>query len=483
MATIKKHVSKSGQVTYYIRGYDGYDVHGKQIEKCTSWKPNPGMSEKQIQKELERQKVLFDEKIKHRQVFDGSMKFHEYAALWMENNKPPQLAPKTYERYKALLKNINLAIGNIRLDKLQSQHLQQFYSNLKESGINSRGNYAVGKNLLEVMKKKGLNRQELAEKCGVSTATISSAYLHECKISIPKAQSISDALGIPIGKLFELHTSDKGLSGKTILHHHRLISSILTQATRDRLVPYNVADKDYMKAPKIERKEAAFLDDRQVWEVISLLMDEPIKWRTALLLLIYSGMRRGELMGLEWTDIDFQNNTIDIYRTSQYVLGMGVITKDTKNASSQRVIRLPDKAFELLYEYRQWWEEQRSTLQGIWQERIEITYTDGKTEWVKNDRLFIQEDGSPMNPDSLTDWTSKFVKRHGLPPFSPHSLRHTNASLLIANGVNISTVSKRLGHSNISTTAKIYTHAIQSADEKAASVLEGQLNPLKKDSE
>ena len=246
-------------------------------------------------------------------------------------------------------------------------------------------------------------------------------------------------------------------------------------------MPYNIADKDYLKAPKVERKEAAFLDDRQVWEVISLLMEEPIKWRTALLLLIYSGMRRGELMGLEWKDIDFVNGTMDIRRTSQYVHGMGIITKDTKNATSQRVIRLPEKAIDLLYEYKQWWEDQRELLQGYWQEQIQITYVDGKTEQVKNDRLFIQEDGSPMNPDSLTDWTDKFVKRHGLPKFSPHSLRHTNASLLIANGVNISTVSKRLGHSNISTTAKIYTHAIQSADEKAAVVLEGQLNPIKKE--
>ena len=175
MATIKKHTSKSGQVTYYIRGYDGYDVNGKQIERSTSWKPAMGMSEKQVQKELERQKVLFDEKIKRGQVYDSSMKFAEYAQLWMENNKPLQLAPKTYERYTALLKNINQAIGQIRLDKLQSHHLRQFYNNLKEAGINSRGNYAAGTLLNEVIKKKGLTQAKLAKMSGISSATISSA--------------------------------------------------------------------------------------------------------------------------------------------------------------------------------------------------------------------------------------------------------------------------------------------------------------------
>ena len=115
-----------------------------------------------------------------------------------------------------------------------------------------------------------------------------------------------------------------------------------------------------------------------------------------------------------------------------------------------------------------------------WQNMIEITLADGKTQTVINDRLFIKDDSTPMNPDSVTDWTSKFVKRNNLPHFTPHSLRHTHATLLIAEGVSIPTVSRRLGHSSISTTSKIYVHAIQSADEIASNVIEGKLNPRKK---
>ena len=85
-----------------------------------------------------------------------------------------------------------------------------------------------------------------------------------------------------------------------------------------------------------------------------------------------------------------------------------------------------------------------------------------------------------MKPDSLTGWTQKFIERHNLPYFSPHSLRHTHATLLIAEGVSIPTVSRRLGHSSIATTSKIYVHAIQSADEIASDIIDDKLNLGKK---
>ena len=102
MATVKKHISSKGKITYYLRAYNGYDINGKQIEHTMTWSPSENMSEKAIEKELERQKVLFDEKVKRGSIFDSSTKFEEYSLQWLENNKPPQLAPKTYERYRSL---------------------------------------------------------------------------------------------------------------------------------------------------------------------------------------------------------------------------------------------------------------------------------------------------------------------------------------------------------------------------------------------
>ena len=477
MATVKKHIAKNGSVTYYIRCYDGYDSKGKQIEHSTKWKPDSNMTPKQIEKELQRQVVLLEESIKKGTNFDSDTRFAEYAEKWLENNRPPVLAPKTYNRYVSLLKNINIAIGEIKLCKLQSHHLQEFYNNLRENGIRKTGSFATSDTLRDIMKMKNISRNKLADKSEVSRTTITSVCKPGGRISIESAEKIASALKMPVNKVFNINSDTGKLSSKTILHHHRLISTILAQATRDRLVPFNIADKNYMKAPKLERKEADFLDDEQVKIVLELLDNEPIKWKIALYLLIFSGMRRGELMGLEWNDIDFENHVIHIHNTSQYVQGMGIITKCPKNDTSHRTIKLSDMMFSLLEQYRDYWLKLRENLADKWQYFIEIKLADGSVKNIRNDRLFIKDDSTPMNPDSLTDWTKKFVKRNKLPHFSPHSLRHTHASLLIASGVNIPTVSRRLGHSSIATTTKVYIHAIQSAYEIASQVIDDKLNP------
>jgi integrase len=236
-----------------------------------------------------------------------------------------------------------------------------------------------------------------------------------------------------------------------------------------------------MKAPKLDHSEAVFLDDELARHVLELLDEEPIKWKTAMYLLIFSGIRRGELMGLEWKDIDYDNRVIHIRRTSQYVQHMGIITKSPKNETSYRTIKLSEIVFDLLREYHAYWNKLRNEMFDSWEHFITITLADGSTQTVINDRLFIKEDTTPMNPDSLTDWTSNFVKKNKLPHFTPHSLRHTHATLLIAEGVSIPTVSRRLGHSDITTTSKIYVHAIQSADEIASDVIDGKLNPVRND--
>ncbi len=475
MATVKKHISKNGQVTYYIRTYDGYSSNGKQIERSMTWKPPEGMSAKQIERELQRQIVKFEETVKIGAYYDTNIRFGDYGEAWLEINRPPQLAPKTYECYRGMFKDIKEALGDVKLAKLQSRHLQMFYSNLREDGVKRTGAYAVSDKIDNIRKEMQLSKEKFAALCGVSSTTISAVCNPDGHISVKSAEKIAKGLNTPVQQLFELHLNTGGLSDKTILHYHKLISTILAQATRDRLIPFNIADRNHMKAPKQERKEAAFLDEEQVKYVLELLENEPIKWKTIMYLLIYSGIRRGELLGLEWKDIDFENKVIYIRRTSQAVDSMGIITKSPKNDTSYRTIKLSDTMFEQLREYQQYWQKLRTDLDDYWQDNIQIILADGSTRTVPNDRLFTKVDSTPMNPYSVTDWVRKFVKRNNLPHFTPHSLRHTHATLLIAEGVSIPTVSRRLGHSSINTTSKIYIHAIQSADEIASNTLEDKL--------
>ena len=245
------------------------------------------------------------------------------------------------------------------------------------------------------------------------------------------------------------------LAPKTILEHHRLISKILNTAIKWQLLETNVA----MRAdpPKVPHKERAYLDDVQTKQMLSLLENEPMQYKTMISFLVYTGLRRGELCGLEWKDINFDNGMLRVVRSSQYIGNQTMQTKEPKTKSGIREFTLNPSACRLLRDYKEWQNEQKNKVGDKWNE---------------TDRLFTTWDGKPIHPDTITDWFSKFIKRSGLPYVTLHSLRHTNATLMIAVGTDVCTVSKRLGHADVSTTLNIYSHALKSKDTEAAEKLE-----------
>lgn len=191
--------------------------------------------------------------------------------------------------------------------------------------------------------------------------------------------------------------------------------------------------------------------------MLAALEKEPIKYRVIVHLAFASGMRRGELMALTWEDIDFKNNTLDVSKALQYVPKKGVTEGDPKTEESTRIVTLPQATIDLLKQYRVEQVKQRLKVGDLWR---------------GSDRIFTTWDGGGMFPDTPTAWFPKFLKRHGLPHLNFHGLRHLNATFLIAQGVNIKTVSSRLGHAEIKTTLDIYTAALRSADKDAADKLD-----------
>ena len=241
-----------------------------------------------------------------------------------------------------------------------------------------------------------------------------------------------------------LEQPDRLLSSNTVRSYHRIISSCLGKAVKWGYIPYNPAVN--AELPKMPKHEAAYLDEAEARELLTLLHNEPIKYRAMITFDLLSGLRRGELLGLRWRDVDFENQTITIVNTLNYAPGAGVYVDTPKNATSARPLKLSPTAFSMLLEYKRWQDDQRDAFTG--------------------------DDGAPVFPDSLTKWFSAFVKRSGLPDVHVHSLRHTYASLMIADGTPLVVISRRLGHAQVSTTANIYSHVIASADEKAAQISE-----------
>lgn len=178
-------------------------------------------------------------------------------------------------------------------------------------------------------------------------------------------------------------------------------------------------------------------------------------------LLVYTGLRRGELCGLEWQDIDLENKRIFIVRSSQHV-GGEFITKSPKSRSGVRDFASSDTACQILKTYRSWQREHKLAMGD---------------RWVETDnRLFTQWDGKPIHPDTVTGWFADFIRKTDLPYVTLHSLRHINATLMVASGADVRTVSKRLGHADTSITLNLYSHALKSKDNDAAEKLEDMLS-------
>ncbi len=171
-------------------------------------------------------------------------------------------------------------------------------------------------------------------------------------------------------------------------------------------------------------------------------------WKTLLLFAFTSGCRRGEIAGLCWEDLDFDNAEVRIVRTSQYIPKKGIIDKEPKTKSSIRVIDLPEITINALKEYKVWYLKRR--LQA------------GK-DWIDTDKVFTQWNGITIHPDSISDFFHKFVVKNNFEKgLTLHSLRHSYGSWLLASGSSIKTVSSLMGHANTSTTANIYIHQLRS---------------------
>ena len=239
------------------------------------------------------------------------------------------------------------------------------------------------------------------------------------------------------------------------LEHHRLISTIFSQAVKEQLVPTNTARR--ASPPKVPKHELDAFEADEVKEILSALQTESLKWQVITMLLIGTGARRGEIMGLRWNRVDFDNNRLYLCEHRVYTVKTGAISTTLKTDES-RYVTISPAITDLL---RRWKEEQTAFF-----DHLGIT---------PSGYVATADNGQPMHPDSPTDWLANFAKRHNLPPIHPHKFRHTQASLLIAEGVDILTVSKRLGHAKVSTTLDIYSHVLAKSDQQASNALDALL--------
>lgn len=458
MASIKQRKGKKN--IFDITVSHGYNSEGKKMRYYKTIILDENLTEKQQKKELDRQADKFEEEVKSGRHYDDQITFKALVELWKAEYASQQLQPKTLHRYEGLLKRVIPAIGHIKLCELQPMNLIKFYKMLQNS-VSEKAIYAAKPTLKVYLEEKGIDENKVAEISKLSPRTITQVINGK---NTNKAKEICSALNVPLKSYFIRVDSKKTLDNRTVLHHHRLISSILSCAVHWQIVESNCATR--IKPPKVEKSEPVHFDEDTVNIVLELLESEQIKYKAMIYVALFSGCRLGELSGLEWNNVDFNNNTIKIAQASQYLPEKGVFIKTTKNQSSQREVTMPAIAMKVLEQYKVWQNEQRLLLGDKWEDNKECE--DSEPRYF----VFTQWNGKPIFPNTPSNWFRMFRKKNNLPDVVFHGLRHSNASILISEHVDVQTVASRLGHAKATTTTTIYSHFLKKPDKEAANKLD-----------
>jgi len=246
-----------------------------------------------------------------------------------------------------------------------------------------------------------------------------------------------------------------GIAARTISHAHRLLGQALGDAVRHRKVILNVCREE--AAPKVDDAEMVIVHD------VPALLGTLGKDRLHVIarLALFTGMRRGEVLALRWANVDLDAKVVKVREALEKTKEYGIRFKAPKSKAGRRDISLPDAAIETLVDYRRAMLEQRMQL--------------GAGKLPDNALVFSDIDGGPLSPDAVSAAWSDYAKKIGMGDISFHALRHTHASQLIDAGVDIVTISKRLGHAKPDITLRVYAHLFRKDDSKAAAAINAAL--------
>lgn len=415
MASIRKRGN-----SYQIIVSNGRDQTGKQIIETTTFVPDPGKTMRQNQKVLDRFVIEFEDKVKGGRYLGGEkLTYAAYIKIWLKDYAYRQMEQTSVERCEiALSHHILPALGHLKLAKIRPLHIQKLYDDLIEKGYSRNGKH-----------------------CSYSNNTIKRTH-----------QVISSTLNTAVyWQLIESNPCSRVKPPKVEkavdVKHFTLEQA---QIFLDQM------EKPYLTAHGGRRKKdgsssVKLYDTKEI----------PEKYKVFFHMALFGGFRRGELLALTWDDIDFANNAVSVTKALVKTKKDGVTIKQPKTHSSIRIVTLPDDTMKRMMYYKM----QQDTL------RREMG-----PEGQDSNYLFVQSNGMPMDVATPNKVFQKIIRRYNetaaegekLPEITLHGLRHTSATLLISQNIDIKTVSGRLGHADTSTTMNIYAHALQKADEKAA---------------
>ena len=444
---------KDGSMSYLVRVYNGRTQDDKIITRCKTVTPPAGMGKKKAEKWVQEQAVLFEQQVTNGLVLDSDMLLDDLIDRWFEEYANKQLKAKTLYDYRRMRGRISAGLGHLKVSKIKPAHVMALYDNLEERGVRRDSTYTATKALLKLLPRG--TRGELAKQAGIGQDTMRMVYAGK-NVSRKMAEKVSAAVGLAFSKAFVEHTKkDRKLNNNSVIRYQAMLSSIFKKGVQWGLINENPCSR--AEHPKVEEIDIRVLTEEEIPTLLDVLSDAPPQYSVITQLALLLGARRGEICALRWSDIDFEKGTLSIKRTVQSIPGIGLVFNTPKTRRGKRCLRIGADCVELLQEYRRYQKAERFRIGSAWVRKV--TLENGKV--VDNDMLFTKWNDEPMDPDIISPWFPKFLETHDLPDVNFHSLRHSNASILIAAHVPITTVSGRLGHAQTSTTLNYYASAIQ----------------------
>ena len=245
-----------------------------------------------------------------------------------------------------------------------------------------------------------------------------------------------------------------GLSSRSLRLHNNILHQTLDLAVMNKLILINPSQ--FVILPRNERFDTNFYDSEQLQTLFDAIKNERIL--PLIKITAFYGLRRSELLGLQWDSINFQQRTMTIKHTVCKVTK--IVEKDkTKNASSFRIFPLTEEAMDIFFTVKKD-EAHNRNIYG--------------SEYIENNYIFKWPDGRPYSPDYASHRFRALLKKHNLPHIRFHELRHSCASILISMGFSLKDIQEWLGHSDIKMTANIYAHLDMARKNKMAECLAQQ---------
>ncbi|MBE5751626.1 MAG: site-specific integrase [Clostridiales bacterium] len=461
MATIIEKERKGDKKVYLIQASVQNVGAGKRIRKSKTVVLSAKLSPRQLEKELQKISAEFEQETKKLygaakyEYGSPDITFEEFSYKWLERIKREKSASH-YANSKDALEDINPLIGGYKLKDITPSILQYAYDQIDQKEREIVKVVANSKFFSYIQQFK-IPRCRLAALIGISDSILC-AMKNGQAIKLKGAQMFAEYAGKDVNYYFDITVTKQKYSYESIRKRKVTVQGILTYAKKLRLVEHNFATREYLDFPERIKNIPEHLSEENSLAFYRFLMEYPdIKMKTMGLIILLTGIRRGELCGLELSDLDLKKEIMTIRRSKVVVTGFGIIEKEPKNQTSVRVFRLPKILVNVLEVYLRWY----------WNKRNELG-----DAWKAGTKLLVSDMGTAIYPQTANIWLRKILEESGLPKVTLRSLRHTNITLQLMENVPLMTVSKRAGHARPSTTSDIYAYCFQSRDAMAANVLD-----------